>query len=414
MPRTRLSEAAARRLAIAAQGLAAPRPEGPADWRTLRRMVKRLGLLQIDSVNVLVRAHYLPLFSRLGRYDRALFDAKTYRRRDSGALFEYWAHEASLLPVETQPLLRWRMARAEQLHGIYGELAKFVRKRRDFVDAALAEIRERGPLAASELSGGGPGTSGWWGWHEGKTALEYLFWAGLVTTAMRRGSFERVYDLPERVLPRAVLEAPTPDPADAKRALVHHAATALGIATAADLRDYFRLSPADGNPAIRELVEVGALVEVEVEGWRQPAYLDAASCIPRRVEARALLVPFDPLVWERSRAERLFGFRYRIEIYTPAHKRVHGYYVLPFLLGDRLVARVDLKADRAQRTLRVHAAHGEDGIPPNEVAEALLAELRLLAAWLELDEVAIGERGDLAKALRAQLPAASPGRVAAM
>jgi uncharacterized protein YcaQ len=413
MARERLSAAAARRLAISAQGFASPRPAGPADWRTLRRMVKRLGLLQIDSVNVLVRAHYLPLFSRLGRYDRAAFDAKTYRRRDAGALFEYWAHEASLLPVEMQPLLRWRMAKAERFEGIYGALGRFVRERRSFVDSALAEIAERGPIGASELTGAGTGTTGWWGWNDGKTALEYLFWAGLVTTATRRGSFERVYDLPERVFPRAVLAAPTPDPADALRALIRHAATALGVATAADLHDYFRMNAADGNPAIRTLVEEGALLPVEVEGWTQPAFLDAAARIPRQIDATALLVPFDPLVWERARAERLFGFRYRIEIYTPAHKRVHGYYVLPFLFGDRLVARVDLKADRANRTLLVHAVHGEPGIQPGPVAEALLAELRLLAAWLDLDEVAIGERGDLAKALRAQLPAASPDRFAA-
>jgi uncharacterized protein YcaQ len=401
MIRARLSAAEARRLAVAAQGLAVPRPDGPVDWRALRRMVRRLGLLQIDSVNVLVRAHYLPLFSRLGAYDRAAFDARTYRRRDAGGLFEYWAHEASLLPVEHQPLLRWRMARAERYEGIYGDLGKFVRERRAFVDTALAEITARGPLAAAELTEGGAGKGGWWGWHDGKFALEYLFWAGLVTTATRRGTFERVYDLTERVLPRAILEMPTPDEAEAKRALVRLSAAALGVATAADLRDYFRLSPADASRAVAELVEEGALLPVEVAGWRQPAFLDAAARIPRRVAATALLAPFDPLVWERARTERVFGFRFRLEIYTPAEKRVHGYYVLPFLHGDRLVARVDLKADRQNRALLVHAAHGEEGIDQGEVAEALAGELRRLADWLALDEVRVGERGDLAQPLRA-------------
>jgi uncharacterized protein YcaQ len=397
--RTSLSAGEARRLALAAQGFARPRPEAPSDWRGLRRGVKGLGLLQIDSVNVLVRAHYLPLFSRLGPYDRVAFDAKAYRLRESAALFEYWAHEASLLPVEYQPLLRWRMTRAERGQGIYGDLARFARERRDFVEAALAEITERGPLAAAELTQGGSGNGGWWGWHDGKFALEYLFWAGFVTTAARRGTFERVYDLPERVLPRRILETPTPEEPDAQRELVRIAASALGVATAADLRDYFRLTPRDTVRAISELVEAGALLPVEVKGWRQPAYLDPAARIPRRVEARALLAPFDPLVWERARTERIFGFYYRLEIYTPAEKRVHGYYVLPFLLGDRLVARVDLKADRANGTLLVHAAHGEPGVDPGPTAEALLAELRLLASWLGLERVQIGAGGDLAKPL---------------
>jgi uncharacterized protein len=397
--RTTLSAPEARRLALAAQGFARPRPDSAPDWRGLRRAVKSLGLLQIDSVNVLVRAHYLPLFSRLGAYDRAAFEAKAYRPREPAALFEYWAHEASLLPVEYQPLLRWRMARAERLQGIYGDLARFARDRRDFVDAALAEITARGPLAAAELTQGGSGNGGWWGWHDGKFALEYLFWAGLVTTAARRGTFERVYDLPERVLPRQVLAMPTPAEPDAQRELVRIAASALGIATAADLRDYFRLTPRDTVRAIGELVDAGELLPAEVKGWRQPAYLDPKARIPRRIEAAALLAPFDPLVWERARTERVFDFHFRLEIYTPAHKRVHGYYVLPFLFGDRLVARADLKADRATGTLLVHAAHGEDGIDPGATAEALLAELRLLASWLGLERVAIGSGGDLATPL---------------
>jgi uncharacterized protein YcaQ len=399
--RPRLSAAEARRLALAAQGFARPRPQQPAEWRALRRTVAQLGLLQIDSVNVLVRAHYLPLFSRLGAYDRGQFDARSWRR-GPGALFEYWAHEASLLPVESQPLLRWRMARAGRLQGIYNRIAAFARERRDFVAATLAEVAARGPLAAAELTPpAGRRSNGWWSWDERKLALEYLFWAGEVTTAGRRGTFERVYDLTERVLPRGVREAPTPEEPEAQRELVRIAARAHGVATAADLRDYFRLSPEATLRAIDDLVAEGALAPVAVEGWPQQAYLDAGATIPRRVEARALLAPFDPLIWERARTERLFGFRYRIEIYTPAAKRVHGYYVLPFLLGDRLVARLCLKADRAARILQVRTAHGEDGIARGAVAEALAAELRLMASWLDLDEVAVAPQGDLAEALRA-------------
>jgi uncharacterized protein len=398
--RATLSAGEARRLALAAQGFATQRPGLTPDWRGLRRVVKRLGLLQIDSVNVLVRAHYLPLFSRLGAYERAQFDAKAYRR-GTGGLFEYWAHEASLLPVELQPLLRWRMARAERFEGMWSGIAKFARERPDYVAAVLARVAAEGPLTASEFDEGGPRRGTWWDRHDGKYALEYLFWAGKVTTTARSNSFERNYDLPERVLPRQVLAVATPSEAEAQRDLLRIAARALGVGTARDLRDYFRMSPGDGQRAIDALVEAGELIPVTVAGWRQQAYLDAEARIPRQVEARALLVPFDPLIWERARTERLFDFRYRIEIYTPAAQRVHGYYVLPFLLGDALVARVDLKADRASATLRVHAAHGEPGIESGAVAEALIGELRLLASWLGLERVGIGRRGDLAPALRA-------------
>ena len=369
-------------------------------------MVKRLGLLQIDSVNVLVRAHYLPLYSRLGPYERAHFDTNAYRR-GSGGLFEYWAHEASLIPVEHQPLLRWRMARAERFEGMWSGIAKFARERRDYVAAVLARVAAEGPLTASAFDERGKRRGTWWDRHDGKYALEYLFWAGKVMAVARGNGFERSYDLPERVLPRQVLTAPTPDEADAQRGLMRIAANALGVATAKDLRDYFRMSPADGQRAIDALVESGDLLPVAVREWRQQAYLDARARVPRQIEAAALLVPFDPLIWERARTERLFGFRYRIEIYTPAPRRVHGYYVLPFLLGDALVARVDLKADRANATLRVHAAHGEENINRGAVAEALMRELRLLAMWLGLDDVSIGRRGDLASALRRSLRSAS-------
>ena len=390
-----LSLAAARRIALAAQGYADARPAGPVDQGHLLRLVKRLALHQIDSVNVLARAHYLPAFSRLGAYPRPLLDRMAWGK--PRRLFEYWAHEASLLPFDMHPLLRWRMAQAERGERLWGSMKAFAGERRGEAEAVLARIAAEGPHAASDFAGD-KGAGGWWGWSGAKAALEYLFWAGRITTATRRGSFERVYDLPQRVLPASVLALPTPTEADARRALIERAARALGIATATDLRDYFRLSPAEAAPPIAELVEAGSLLPVQVEGWRQPAFLHARARRPRKVAAQALIAPFDPLIWERSRTERLFGLRYRIEIYTPADKRVHGYYVLPFLLGDRLAARVDLKADRQAHTLRVQAAHAEPDAPP-ETAERLAAELRLMADWLGLEKVALANRGDLARRL---------------
>ncbi len=391
----RISLATARRLALAAQGMADPLPKGPIDRRHLRRTLGRTGLLQIDSVSVLVRAHYLPLFSRLGNYPRTLLDAAAWGKPRH--LFEYWAHEASLLPVELQPLMRWRMARAQDGQGIYGGLAEFARERRPFIDAILARVRQEGALAASDLEGQ-KGTGGWWGWSEAKHALEFLFWAGEVTTATRRG-FERVYDVPERVLPRAVLDLPTPSAADAQRELLRLAATALGVGTASDLRDYFRLDPAAVKARLPELVESGEILPVEVEGWAQPAFVHAQARWARRISARALLAPFDPLVWERSRTERLFGFRYRLEIYTPAAKRQHGYYVLPFLLGERLVARVDLKSDRQANVLQVLGASAEADAPP-ATAEALAEHLRTMADWLGIERVAVIAQGAFADDLR--------------
>jgi uncharacterized protein YcaQ len=291
------------------------------------------------------------------------------------------------------------MERARRGEGIYRSLALFARERADFVAAVLREVAERGPLSASELGEGGRGKSAWWGWSEGKRALEYLFWSGAVTTATRR-NFERVYDLPERVFPASVTTTPTPGEPDAIRQLLLIAARSLGIAAASDLRDYFRLDPADARPRLAELVAAGALVPVSVENWKKPAYLDPDARRPRQVEARALVSPFDPLVWERARTERLFDFRYRIEIYTPAHKREHGYYVLPFLLGERLVARVDLKADRFSGALHVRAAHGEPGIDEAGTARALTAELEAAASWLGLDRFRVDRRGDLSAALR--------------
>ena len=392
-----LSNAQARRIALAAQGFGARRVGGRANWRRVRGAIERMALLQVDSVSAVVRSHYLPAFSRVGAYDMARLDTKAFdpRRRE---LFEYWGHECSLLPFALQPLLRWRMARAERLDGVYGEIGKLARERPDYIARALELVRERGPICAREVDDRAK-PAGWWEWHDGKVAMEYLFWSGRVTTSTRRGGFERVYDLTERVLPAAVIETPTPTEADAQRELTRIAARALGVATEADLRDYFRLSAVDGKRAVAALAEAGDIVPVAVEGWRQPAYLDAGAHLPRWVRGAALLSPFDPLVWERARTERLFDFRYRLEIYTPAAKRRHGYYVLPFLLDGRLVARVDLKADRAAGVLRALASHGEDGIDSGPVAAALAAELGRLAAWLGLERVTVGRRGDLSGAL---------------
>ncbi|CCG04563.1 winged helix-turn-helix domain-containing protein [Blastococcus saxobsidens] len=387
----RLPAALARRIALAAQGFADPRPATAIGTRQLRRLTDRLSVVQIDSVNVLSRSHYLPAFSRLGPYPRPALDALSNRRHE---LFEYWAHEASFLPVRLHPYLRWRMAAAHQ--EAWGSMTRVQRERPEYVAALLDRVKSDGPIRASQLQEERPNRPGsMWNWHAGKAGLEYLFFTGALTATARTAGFERVYDLPERVLPAEIVAAPTPDRADAVRELVRAAARALGVATETDLRDYFRLSPADARTAIAELAHAGELQPVEVAGWSRPAWLDPAARRPRWVRARALLSPFDSLVWERPRVERIFGFRYRLEIYTPAVKRVHGYYVLPFLLGDRLVARVDLKADRQAGVLRVQAAHAEERTDRDVVAAALADELRLMAGWVELGDVAVVERGDL-------------------
>ena len=395
-----ISLAEARRITLAAQGFGKPRSQTRATWPRVRKAIEQMGLLQIDSINVLVRSHYLPAFSRVGAYNIATFDIKAFdpHRRE---LFEYWGHEASLLPLALHPLLRWRMARARQLKGVYGHVVRAVRGQRRYVDSVLAEIRERGPLSARELSNRGR-SGGSWSWGDGKTALEYLFWSGQITAHTRR-RFERVYDLTERVLPADIIALPTPTESEAQRELVRLAARALGVATEVDLRDYFRLPTSNTKQCIAELVENGDLLPVQVDGWRGCAYLDPHARIPRRVFGSALVSPFDPLIWERSRTERLFDFRYRLEIYTPAEKRKHGYYVLPFLLNERLVARVDLKVDRSSQTLCVLATHREVGVNGEHVAQALAQELYRLTAWLGLKHIALTRRGNLARSLRAPL-----------
>ena len=385
-----VSAAEARRIAITAQGLHV-RGGDP------RATIERLGAVQIDSVNVLARSQYLVLWSRLGAYDPPALDRLSHEGPRS--VFEYWGHEASLMPVELQPLLRWRMARADKL--AWTGVARVGREQRALVKRVLKLVREQGPIRASEV--GGPKrvrqAGEMWNWNEGKKALEYLFFAGEVA-AERRVNFERLYDLPERVLPEAILEMPTPSEAEAQRALLLFAARRLGVATEPDLGDYFRLPRADSKARLAELVEAGALVPTAVEGWDAPAYAPPDLYVPRRIRARALLTPFDSMVWARERTERLFDFRYRIEIYVPAPKRVYGYYVLPFLLGDRLAARVDLKSDRQAGVLRVVGAFAEPGVEEGLVARELADELRLVSEWQGLGGVEVGRKGDLAPALR--------------
>ena len=377
-----LSAAQARRIAIAAQGFSFK--EVQPGTRQLMSAIRNLGAVQIDSVNVLIRTQYLPLYSRFGAYDRTLFERLAYR--NPRKLLEYWAHEASFVPMERYPLFGWRMARAAKGKGVWTNVARVGLERKDLVKRVERAFVENGAMAASHFPEG-KGTEKWWGWNDTKRAIEYLFWSGRLAVVKRLSSFERVYDLAERVIPANVLNAPALSDRDAQRELVSIAAKALGIATEADLRDYFRLDVLDARNRLRELVDAGDLLAVKVEGWKQQAYLDTERRLPRRIEGSALLSPFDSLVWNRARTNRLFNFHYRIEIYTPAHKRIHGYYVLPYLLDDNLVARVDLKSDRQNKTLRVQGVHYEPAVSKRDVEMRLSGDLQRLAAWLGLERV---------------------------
>ncbi|MCP2169592.1 winged helix-turn-helix domain-containing protein [Goodfellowiella coeruleoviolacea] len=396
-----LSPAVARRTALAAQGFADPRPAGEPTRRHLGRVLSRVQLLQLDSVNVAVRAHYAPLFARLGAYPTDLVDdaAWSHSRQRPRLLVECWAHEASLVPVADWPLLRAVKRKRMWYH--YGEL---IDSSPALVEDVLAAVKELGPVGAGtlerELGGGTPRPRGsWWNRSDVKRVCEGLFALGQLSTGTRH-NFERRYDLTERVLPPEMVAMEVSEQT-AARELVARAALAHGVATEPDLRDYYRLRPELSRQAVAELVESGVLEPVQVRGWRHQAYRHVSARTPRRVTGRALLCPFDPLIWERDRTERLFGFHYRIEIYVPEPKRVHGYYVFPFLLDGELVARVDLKTDRRARVLRVQGAFAEPGVDQARVAVELVEELRHMAEWLGVAGVAVGERGDLAGALRA-------------
>ena len=404
VPRARLTPDEARRAALAAQGFGRPRPANPPTTRAVTDVVRRLGVVQIDSVNVLTRAHYLPVFSRLGAYDRGQLDSASSRA--PRALFEYWGHEAALLPVSAHPLLRWRMERAHR--EAWGGMRRVLHDHPGLVDEVAAAVRTLGPVTITELERElahieSEKREHWgWNWSNVKRAVEYLFWSGEITSAGRDSTFRRRYADVAAVIPRSVLEVPTPTKEDAQRELVRIAARAMGVATRADLADYFRISQAQAARAIADLLEAGELLPVEVPGW-PAAYGVSGLRIPRAVRASALLAPFDPLIWFRARTERIFGMRYRIGIYTPAHKREHGYYVLPFLHDGRLVARVDLKADRGAGRLLVQSAHAEPHCTAADVTE-LAAELTAAAGWLGLAHVQVVERGDLGAPLARLLP----------
>ncbi len=398
MPRTtKLSIAAARRIALAAQGLTDRKPTGTVGVAHFRRALRRMAVLQLDSVNVVSRSHFLPMFARLGPYDRDRLDRWLWHSREN---HEYFAHEASITAMERRPLFRWRM---ETMRWKAGQALE--RDRPEALAAILAEIREHGPRSVKTLSDPGRRTGSWWGLGPGKLALTWLYLTGRLAVHHRDAQFTTYYDVPERVVPPKISQRATPSRDEAVTELLVIAAQAHGVGTATDLADYFRVNLPVARPALQRLVDDGRLVPVDVEGWTEPAYKHPDARCPRAVDVATVLSPFDPVVWCRPRAQRLFGFHYRIEIYVPAANRVHGYYVLPFLLGDRLVARVDLKADRKLRVLRVQAAFLEPDADRDETAAALARHLGTLAAWLGLEAVAVGRKGNLATGLRAEVRA---------
>ena len=387
-----LSIADARALALAAQGFDTPRPANKATQRHVNSLISRLGVIQIDSVNVLVRSQELPLFSRLGNHDRNVIPKAT----ESQKIFEYWGHEAAHLPVEIHPLFRWKMEAARLGKARHWGLTSFYDDNKAFVKRMLKHVETNGPTTARELSTRtekrGADKKTWWDWDESKTALEYLFLTGQLMSRGRGTDFARIYDTPERVLPANILNEPASTEHEARKQLLVRSAIAQGVATAGDLADYYRQKPAAVKPLIAELIEEGELRTVAVDGWAEKAFVHRSAKLPKQLYATALLSPFDSLVWCRPRNERLFDFHYRIEIYTPKEKRKFGYYVLPFMMNGQMVGRVDLKADRANSKLIVHSVHTEKGVKRSVINDSLNNELRAMALWLGLDKV-VNSRG---------------------
>lgn len=387
-----ISNAEAKRIALAAQGFAEPRPKKPGAPE-MKALINRLRLIQIDSVNVLVRAHYMPFFSRLGPYPRELLEELAYREQH---IFEQWAHEACYIPLSDYPLFRHRMEHGRMWGG--DDLRGLPQERLDYFDSILAEVRARGPVTTGELESEGK-RKGWWGWSHAKIALEYQFAHGRLAVRDRR-NFTRVYDVAERVFPEEILTQPAMPPDEAQRQMLRNSLSALGVGTLRDIRDYYRFRRmAEAATRLHELVDAGEVIPVRVEGWKDPAYARADAVLPQEVRATALLSPFDNLVWDRHRTERMFGFFYRIEIYTPAEKRVHGYYVLPFMHDNEIVARVDLKANRQAGALEVKAAHLEPGARAARTATALAKELKAMQRWLGLERIDVSVNGSLAEPL---------------
>jgi hypothetical protein len=383
-----LSIADARRIALAAQGFDTARPKTKATQRHVDALIARLGVIQIDSVNVLVRSQELPLFARLGNHDRNAIPKATTQQK----LFEYWGHEAAHLPVELHPLFRWKMDAARTGKVTHWGLTSFYEENKAFVKRTLKHVEKNGPTTSRELSTRTEKKGTWWDWDEAKVALEYLFLTGELMSRGRGSDFARVYDVPERVLPQRIIDAPTPSELDARKQLLLRSAIAQGVATASDLADYYRQKLATVKPLIAELIEEGELRTVSVDGWTEKAFVHRNAKLPKQLHATALLSPFDSLVWCRPRNERLFSFHYRIEIYTPKEKRKFGYYVLPFMMNGEMVGRVDLKADRANGVLQAHSVHAEKGVKRSSMNEALNAELDAMATWLGLEQVQIGRR----------------------
>jgi len=381
-----LSVADARRIALAAQGFDTARPKTKAIQRQVDALISRLGVIQIDSVNVLVRSQELPLFARLGNHDRNAIPKATEQQK----LFEYWGHEAAHLPVDLHPLFRWKMDAARTGKVAHWGLTSFYEENKAFVKRTLKHVATNGPTTSRELSTRTEKKGTWWDWDEAKVALEYLFLTGQLMSRGRGTDFARIYDTPDRVLPQRIIDAPTPSEHVARKQLLVRSAIAQGVATASDLADYYRQKLATAKPLIAELVEEGELREVSVDGWTEKAFVHRNAKLPKQLHATALLSPFDSLVWCRPRNERLFNFHYRIEIYTPKEKRKFGYYVLPFMMNGEMVGRVDLKADRVNSVLLAYSVHTEKGVKRSSINDALNAELRAMATWLQLDQVQIG------------------------